>query len=263
MNIIFRDDDTSYFTSPALLERVYAPVWSRGLPVCLAVIPTHQGHIPIPLNDGFYLDPNVPPQYRHVDQTFPIIENSELCKFLDDLAAQGLVEICLHGYTHRWLEAVTDDREGFEKIVDAGLSLFERAFPRAAITTFLAPYEEISAAAMEVLLARGMTISLPSYNIPEGIPQLAPQQSTQVHNGVVIAGGTPYPLTASDVWSAALNDNTPDETYICINHYWEFYGDWGEVDVLKLQQWHDWLNELLPQYADRVTTFAAVTQRFK
>ena len=43
MKVAIRDDDTSYFTTPDALERVYGDVWDR-VPVCLAVVPFAIGY---------------------------------------------------------------------------------------------------------------------------------------------------------------------------------------------------------------------------
>ena len=38
MKVAIRDDDTSYFTAPDALTRVYGDIWDR-VPICLAVVP--------------------------------------------------------------------------------------------------------------------------------------------------------------------------------------------------------------------------------
>ena len=101
--IIIRDDDTSYFTAPQRLETVYGRLWDAGIPVCLAVIPQVYGDTRVYWTDGNPHDPGIPPAYRGTGKTYSILDNPELCAFLNQKIAAGLVEVCLHGNTHSLL----------------------------------------------------------------------------------------------------------------------------------------------------------------
>jgi len=90
MKVAIRDDDTSYFTSPAALERVYGDVWDRA-PVCLAVVPFAIG----------YEQPGIPREYWSSTEEMPLDRNPALVSFLRDLVAAGKVTIALHGCTHQ------------------------------------------------------------------------------------------------------------------------------------------------------------------
>src|SRR5438034_6624971 len=57
MKVAIRDDDTSYFTTPEALDRVYGDVWDR-IPVCLAVVPFAIG----------YEQPGIPREHWHSDR---------------------------------------------------------------------------------------------------------------------------------------------------------------------------------------------------
>src|SRR5947208_16261474 len=97
MKVAIRDDDTSYFTTPEALDRVYGDVWDR-VPVCLAVVPFAIG----------YEQPGIPREHWHSRESFPLECNSELVTFLRQLIAARRVSIALHGCTHE------DFATGFE-----------------------------------------------------------------------------------------------------------------------------------------------------
>src|SRR2546427_3639881 len=90
MKVAIRDDDTSYFTTPEALSRVYGDVWTR-VPVCLAVVPFAVG----------YEQPGIPPAHWHSGESFALDRNPALVAFLRELIASGRVTIALHGYTHQ------------------------------------------------------------------------------------------------------------------------------------------------------------------
>jgi predicted deacetylase len=90
MKVAIRDDDTSYFTTPDSLERVYGDVWDLA-PVCLAVVPFAIG----------YEQPGIPREHWHTGESMPLERNAALVMFLRDLIRMGRVTIALHGYTHQ------------------------------------------------------------------------------------------------------------------------------------------------------------------
>jgi hypothetical protein len=90
MKVAIRDDDTSYFTTPEALDRVYGDVWDR-MPVCLAVVPFAIG----------YEQPGIPPEHWHSGESFALDRNPELVSFLRELIGSKRVTIALHGCTHQ------------------------------------------------------------------------------------------------------------------------------------------------------------------
>ena len=228
--IIFRDDDTSYFTAPARLEALYGRVWAAGLPVCLAVIPWIYGDTRVYWSAGNPHDPGIPPEYRGDAKNFSIGDNHELCAYLNDKAAAGLVEICLHGYTHTFYEFITHDRALIRRKLDAGMALLERAIPAGLIQTFIPPYDRISPVALEELVARGFNISTKSLNLapvpqlpqisgfaaarnPGGAERFSSVMTTSSHTSAIRRNHCAWRGTA-----LARNDLT-----IVGSHYWTFY----------------------------------------
>ncbi|MDX1994726.1 MAG: DUF2334 domain-containing protein [bacterium] len=262
MKIILRDDDTSTFTHPDMLEQVYAPLWMRGLPVCLGVIPLHDASIRIPGASGTFIDLNIPPAFRGQEKHFPLTDNPTLCDFLYRLAKQGLVELCLHGYTHRWLECVVEAGKAsdtFRHHLEAGLAMFAEVFPGIPIRTFLAPYEAISAHALAHVLDAGLTISLHPANVPPPFGQVPAHQAIKAGGGYIFGSAAPHPFDDLLLWNRALEADEPDVTFVCLNHYWSFFADWSAPEADALQRWHGFLQRLVTQYPDRLTTFGALS----
>ena len=126
MKVAIRDDDTSYFTTPEALDRVYGDVWDR-IPVCLAVVPFAIG----------YEQAGIPPAHWHSGESFALESNAALVSFLRELIAARRVTIALHGCTHQdypagyEFEAAPDlpnrvarGREYLEQLLGCRISVF-------------------------------------------------------------------------------------------------------------------------------------------
>jgi len=85
-----RDDDVSYWTTPTSLKSVYEPLWSKGIPVSLAVIP-------FAVKSYHQEDRSL--FYQEIIEK-PIDENKPLVALLKVEIEKGLVEIMMHGYNH-------------------------------------------------------------------------------------------------------------------------------------------------------------------
>lgn len=134
MKVALRDDDTSYFTPPETLERVYKGVWDQ-VPVSLAVVPFEIG----------YRRRGIPERHWHSGEAFPLEANGELTAFLRERAGEGKVSILLHGYHHQ------DYPDGFE--FEVGEDLDRKAREGAAclerllgarVRTFVPPHNALS-----------------------------------------------------------------------------------------------------------------------
>jgi hypothetical protein len=89
MYFCIRDDDTSFFTSPEDLERVYGEVSQWG-PISLAVVPFHRAGT----------SKAVPEKFRGRWSVHPLHENRPLVDYLRTGISTGRFEIMLHGYHH-------------------------------------------------------------------------------------------------------------------------------------------------------------------
>lgn len=262
--VIFRDDDTSYFTAPARLEAIYGRVWDAGLPVCLAVIPSIYGDTRVYWSDGNPHDPGIPPAYRGQNEHFPVGDNRELCAYLNEKAAAGLVEICLHGYAHTFYEFITHDRGVIRRKLDAGMALLERAFPAASIRTFVPPYDRVSPVSLTELVARGFHISTQSLNLaplPQ-LPQISgfaaaeirPRQKLFVCDDYLFSHKR-APAESLRLARTALARN--DLSIVC-NHFWAFFHPWRpQPNQPDYSAWNAFLDEALKRDKYEITSFSA------
>jgi hypothetical protein len=259
MQAIIRDDDTSFYTTPALLEAIYERVWARNIPVCFSVIPAHRANIKIPRVDTPY-DPNVPPTYRGQDRLLPITENPELIKFLTSLAKQGLAEIMLHGYSHDYQEFKIEDEPLLRRKLNDGMALHKLAFPDIPIRSFIAPYDAISPMALQMVLDMGLDVCIAAYNL-KAIPELAHVENyegRQLPNGRKLFTVGEYffdwKVDVEEGYQRALKA-LEHETFVLCNHYWMFNNDWNGQNEKMVGRWNDFLDVFLAQ--DRTfTTFS-------
>ena len=148
MKVAIRDDDTSYFTAPESLERVYGDVWDR-VPVCLAVVPFAIG----------YEQPGIPREHWHSGESMPLERNPSLVSFLRELIAARRVTIALHGCTHQ------DFPDGFE--FEAAPDLPERVRRGRAylesllgcrVSVFVPPHNALSKRGLSAVAGAGLNV---------------------------------------------------------------------------------------------------------
>jgi len=266
--IIFRDDDTSYFTPPEHLQTIYGRVWNAGQPVCLAVIPWVYADTRVYWSDGNPQDPGIPPEYRGAARNFPVSDNRALCDFLNEKAAAGLVEICLHGYSHTFFEFITHDRSLIRQKLEQGVDLLRRAFPAAEVKTFVPPYDRISPVALEELIAAGFHISTRSHNLAPltALPQLAGFAAGRINQRQMLFVCDDYlfthqrdPAESLRLARAALADE--DLSIVC-NHYWMFYHPWrSQPKAADIAAWHSLLDAILGAGDCEIASFAGYAAR--
>jgi predicted deacetylase len=148
MKVALRDDDTSFFTAPEALERVYRDVWER-VPVCLAVVPFAIG----------YEQSGIPREYWGSREEMPLERNPALVSFLRELIAAGRATIALHGCTHE------DFRDGYE--FQAAPDLRERiargrayleSLLRCRISLFVPPHNALSKRGLQAVADAGLNV---------------------------------------------------------------------------------------------------------
>jgi hypothetical protein len=126
MYFCIRDDDTSYFTSPDELEKVYGEVTHWG-PVSLAVVPFHKAGT----------SKGVPRQFRGQWTVHPLHENKALVDYLRRRVKEKKFEIMLHGYHHdepdgvpefstnsNFSEKIRHGRKYLEELIDTSVRVF-------------------------------------------------------------------------------------------------------------------------------------------
>ncbi|GAB4555473.1 MAG: hypothetical protein OHK0023_26790 [Anaerolineae bacterium] len=261
--VIIRDDDTSFFTQPSQLEAIYGRLWEQGLPVCLAVVPAPRGDIQVRHRLGTPFDPGIPPQYRGQARAFPLADNPALCEFLNRLAQQGLVEVCLHGYHHSYLEYLNPDADVIHQKLTDGLRELRAALPDARIETFIAPYDRMSPTAVKSVLEAGLNVCVSAMELAFVPPLngLSTYQSAQLGSGPKVFTCDEYLFTHREAPDRSLETATTrlntEALFVCTNHIWCFFHDWqptARPDLLAA--WKSFVAALLQaQDSVHVTTF--------
>ena len=148
MRCAIRDDDTSFFTRPEQLERVYGRYWDR-IPVSLAVVPCHASTP----------SKGIPAEHWEGVRSFPIADNLELVEYLREQVRAGRVSIMLHGWSHQ------NYPTGFE--FEAGPRLDERlargrgyleALFGGPIRTFVPPHNALSRRGLRAVDRAGLNV---------------------------------------------------------------------------------------------------------
>jgi len=148
MKVAIRDDDTSYFTTPDALTRIYGDVWDR-VPICLAIVPFAIG----------YEQPGIPETHWHSGESMPLHCNLPLVSFLRDLIQSRRATIALHGYTHQ------DFPDGFEfqsapdpsDRIARGRAYLESLLG-CRVSVFVPPHNALSKRGLEAVSAAGLHV---------------------------------------------------------------------------------------------------------
>jgi hypothetical protein len=148
MRFAIRDDDTSFFTEPELLERVYGDLWDE-VPISLAVVPFHAS-----TKSGA-----VPREHWEGDREFPTADNAALVTFLSEQIQQGRVSVLLHGYNHKNYPGGFEFQVGehlADRIAKGRLEL-ERLF-NVQVQTFVPPHNALSRRGLEAVDRAGLNV---------------------------------------------------------------------------------------------------------
>jgi peptidoglycan/xylan/chitin deacetylase (PgdA/CDA1 family) len=262
MKVIIRDDDTSFFTQPALLDKIYEPLWKNNYPICLAVIPAQRSDVIVEHRPNRPYDPSIPAAYRGQTMEHPVLRNRELCAYLNEKAREGLVEICLHGYSHSYMEFTTDDESLLKQKLAVGKQLLAEALPDATIRTFIAPYDRLSKTALQLVYKAGFHLCTNSENL-RPFPSLSgiyPYAAYRLSNGLRLFTCNEYLFTHRDnpdeSLAKARERLTTESILIIANHYWTFFYDWDGPNASMLQSWYRFVDDLLANSNCKLTTFS-------
>ena len=148
MRVAIRDDDTSFFTRPEQLERVYGRYWER-IPVSLAVVPCHAST----------RSKGIPLEHWEGGRSFPLAENVLLVEYLRAQIGAGRASILLHGWSHEnyptGYEFEAAPRLG-ERLA-RGRGYLEALFG-APIRTFVPPHNALSRRGLLAVDAAGLNV---------------------------------------------------------------------------------------------------------
>jgi peptidoglycan/xylan/chitin deacetylase (PgdA/CDA1 family) len=143
-----RDDDTSFFTHPEQLERVYGRYWDR-IPISLAVVPAHAST----------RSKAIPPEHWEGERDFPLGDNVELVEYLRHQVGSGRASIVLHGYSH---QNYPDGYEfevapGLDERLARGRGYLEALFG-VPIRTFVPPHNALSRRGLQAVDRAGLNV---------------------------------------------------------------------------------------------------------
>ena len=247
MRLAIRDDDTSYFTSPAELEAVYAPL-GAGVPVSLTITPFavesfhrgdllrfYQGAVPRPLG-----------------------ENAELTAYLRQGIAAGRWSVMGHGYTHAYVrvseqsriqECVWKDDARLGREAALGREYLEETLG-CTVRAFVPPGNTIRLSALRAIGATfpHLLTTVPARRWREFLPfpKAAGMLARRFAYEVLHGGPNPRPerfgsawllpslsLTASSSWDSLVDRfamcRRLNADLIVAVHYWELRGAVGEM----------------------------------
>jgi len=161
---VVRDDDTSYYTTPSKLKRLYRDAWGMGFKISLAVIPRITTDIApgkYVASRGLRYTPMVPPDVRGKGEKREIAENRELVRYLISENGRGRLELLLHGFEHVRVNGLPEfsskDADQTGRRLEEAIEIFERAFgwkPKV----FVPPWELLSSEAADMLRERRLHI---------------------------------------------------------------------------------------------------------
>jgi len=147
MKFVIRDDDTSFFTSPGTLRRVYSDIWDKA-PITLACIPNIA-----PDSDALATIPN------DISECRRITDNRELIRSLRRKIRRGQIAIAQHGWDH----ARYKGKPEFEAApnlagrIESGRETLEKAF-RKEVNVFVPPHGQLSNRGCHAIRRSGMNV---------------------------------------------------------------------------------------------------------
>jgi hypothetical protein len=244
LRYVLRDDDTSAFTDPRVLERAYGDIWDR-VPVSLAVIP-------FAVKTWNWGDPF---RFRQGTTPHPVGENGPLVRFLRWGRDAGHLDVMLHGWRHRyepgpepgsWIPEFIHLADPGPALIEGRRHLQELGLP---VSVFVPPSNALSPAAYAAVRAEGMhltqlhplRVGLRGAAVPGGIGAgvwelvgAGRRASTRLLTGREPAGvldfgthrevlGIPLtPSSRSDVIFAELRHRLGRGGAVCLaTHHWE------------------------------------------
>lgn len=145
---VIRDDDLSYFSQPADIEKWYSDIFMQNIPVGFSTIPfvkkTSDVYI-VKDSDG---DDNI---------EYGISRNKELISYIN---TNPFIEIMQHGYNHETQNGVFEYKNiklDLDNLTERGKNELELSFKRT-INIFIPPHDQISNKGIRAIEKAGLNI---------------------------------------------------------------------------------------------------------
>jgi len=253
MKVIVRDDDISFFTPPEFLEHLYEPLWSKGLPVCLSVIPEHYDSTMVAYRSSTPgPDENTPPKQFGKRIAHPVWKNPKLTRLVSSLYSAGCVEVCVHGFEHRCKEFQVDAGRARE-LLRGSMQTLNTAFPEITPKTFVPPYEELSYSALRCLAEHNLNLATDidaARNLNLVTDDWHEDGILETEDGTVVFVSLNYlfdPLKNDNEVKAAVDEvlKRSPKLLIVPNHYWDFFERFLTPKHHRIKLWTNFVGALL------------------
>lgn len=261
--VIIRDDDINYFTKPELLAKLYNPLFEEKIPVNFSVIPKVTANIKLGYSSLYRArekveyDPCIPPKFRGDNEDFPINENREIVEFIRSLEN---CEVLQHGLTHGLIEGVPEFKIRNEieiaRRANLGMALLKECF-HSKPSFFVPPWDAVSSETIHCLKSQYKGLSVGRLN-----PVVLPVKSWGAYIKKTLASRNYMfcdELLIIERYGSILNRfNSLDlilskvkqiietrKIVILVNHYWEYFFDWSQLDKSFFEVWQKIMEYLL------------------
>ncbi|MBU1567460.1 MAG: DUF2334 domain-containing protein [Proteobacteria bacterium] len=279
--VVIRDDDICFFTKPEMLETLYKPLLDLGKPVTLSVVPAiHGGQSAGPLNgpfwDRFQLDysPCLPPHKRAEAHVSPLTADCEIVNYIH---SRPEYEIAQHGYNHIAIEGIREglltDRHLITERLEASRAIMQECFGRPS-DFFVVPWDDVSAETITILKHYFKGISLHRL----GQRHVSWSRKLQAigrrfmndrirapyfQDGDFLLLEYPGPILSMFNDYKGMKELTVSwlknhDILVMVNHYWEYFWDWGEPNREFLSAWHDIAAYLLDRPDVEIISFSTL-----
>ncbi len=280
-SIIIRDDDVNYFTDPAGLEALYGPLFARGLPVSLSVIPEVAADTPLALGEqsrfgrqyGLRHEPFIPPAQRGRTGRYALGENQRLVQYI----RARPVEVVQHGFNHRWNGGAefesADEAKLLEKIERGSFLLRETFGWRPEF--FCPPWDRISRAGLRALRRAGF-LGVTGRHFGRNLPVSAwpvgwwhRAQPVFSWRDFLFVGHPGYVLSlfhdGAEVLERFRQAYASHPVLVLVNHYWEYNFDGQpQPDAARLALWHAILDFILTrEHEAQIISFRTLYDRWQ
>lgn len=241
---VIRDDDTSAFTEPQMLENVYANAWTNKFIVSMCLIPY------IKARNNMDIPPSARDQrsYRRLD------ENGELMTYLIRKIKKRQIDIVQHGLTHEKIDSnpefqALDYQRAKDRLLKGGKLI--KAALNVQPRVFVAPWERISKTATSAIVDCGYSynslVSPGHTKAPSKMPNPIPYN---------LSGNSLFIPRSLSLFSRfyRIDKNIKrikDQILHCyklggcavlVAHHWEFYHDWADLDSRLVKAFNTILN---------------------
>lgn len=270
--VVIRDDDTNRFTDPKLLEKIYAHAFRRGFRISVSVIPRIDTSVLLSGRNsfvarGFTHEPCIPRAKRDTG-FYAVSENVKLIAWL----RKKPVEVCMHGYSHRKADFLSDNAPLIRHKVREGRGMLEHALG-TGVTTFVPPHEALSKTSWGILAEEKLyvfrNIIRPLKDIVCTVPVFEYRPEHIPHffsgfNGVVsyrhnteLGSMRPYLFSAywdmEEAFETACSVFDRAGAFVMANHYWEF-----SLNASMVKWWNAFVDYMASHDIEPLTAREAV-----